>query len=312
MLRRAGYRGSIAGMTATDTPTEPTTHPTVAVLGTGVMGAGMVRSLRRAGLPVRAWNRDAAKARALTDSGALALDTPAEAVAGADVVLTMLFDADSTLAVVREAAPPAGTVWLQTTTVGVEGAARTIALADELGLVLVDSPVLGTRKPAEDGALVMLASGPREQVEPLLAPVLDAVGSRTQWVGEAGRGSALKLVANAWVLSVIAGIAQSVALAEGLGLDAEDFLAAIDGGAMDTPYARMKAPQMVAGEFPVSFALAGAIKDAGLIVEALRSAGVSDRLAAAVLETMTVAADRVGDPSGVDMGALYAGLTTQG
>ncbi|OMQ15634.1 hypothetical protein A7K94_0208130 [Modestobacter sp. VKM Ac-2676] len=64
------------------------TNPVVAVLGTGVMGAGMVRSLRRADVPVRMWNRDGDKARALTPTGAEAFDSPAEAVAGADVVLT--------------------------------------------------------------------------------------------------------------------------------------------------------------------------------------------------------------------------------
>ena len=125
--------------------------PVVTVLGTGTMGAGMVRSLRRADVPVRVWNRDPAKARALTDTGADAFDAPAEAVDGADVVLTMLLDADAVLDVVRQAAPAAGTVWLQTSTVGLEGADRTVAAARELDLVLVDCPVLGTKEPAEKG-----------------------------------------------------------------------------------------------------------------------------------------------------------------
>lgn len=286
--------------------TSPT--PTVAVLGTGTMGAGMARSLLRAGLPVRAWNRDAAKARVLAGDGAQAFDDAAEAVRGADVVLTMLFDADSAIEVVRQAAPAPGTVWLQTTTVGIEGADRTVEVARELGLVLVDCPVLGTRQPADTGTLVMLASGPRADVEELLAPVLDAVGSRTLWLGEAGRGSRLKLVANAWVLSVTAGIAQSVAMAQGLGLDPADWLAAIEGGAVDTPYAHLKGPQMAAGEFPVSFALTGAVKDARLIVAALGEAGVQDRLTAAVLDTLTAAADRFEDPSAVDLGGIVRGL----
>ena len=121
--------------------TSPT--PTVAVLGTGTMGAGMARSLLRAGLPVRAWNRDAAKARVLAGDGAQAFDDAAEAVRGANVVLTMLFDADSAIEVVRQAAPAPGTVWLQTTTVGIEGADRTVEVARELGLVLVDCPSWG-------------------------------------------------------------------------------------------------------------------------------------------------------------------------
>ena len=284
------------------------TNPVVAVLGTGTMGAGIVRALRRAGIPVRAWNRDAGKARALTDTGAQACDSPADAVAGADVVLTMLFDADAAIDVVRQAAPPAGTTWLQCSTVGIEGAERTAALAADLGLVLVDCPVLGTKQPAEQGALVLLASGP-EEVRGALAPVFDALGSKTLWLGAAGAGSRLKMACNAWLFMVTAGTAQSIALARGLGVDPRDFLGAIEGGPLDTPYAHVKGELMIAGDFPVSFGLTGAAKDARLIQQALRSAGLSDRLDAAVLETMDAAAAALDDPADADVSAVIAGLT---
>jgi 3-hydroxyisobutyrate dehydrogenase len=282
-------------------------NPVVAVLGTGTMGAGMVRSLRRAGLPVQLWNRAAAKAQALADTGAEARPSPAAAVAGADVVLTMVFDADAAVEVIRQAAPPAGTTWLQCSTVGVEGVERTRSAAAELGLVLVDCPVLGTRQPAEQGALVLLASGP-EEVREQLAPVFDALGSRTLWLGEAGAGSRLKMACNAWLFMVTAGAAQSVALARGLGVDPQHFLAAIEGGPLDAPYAHVKGAQMIAGEHPVSFGLTGARKDAVLIQEALRSAGLSARLDAAVVATMDAAAAAVGDPGAVDVSAVIEGL----
>ncbi|MGY1714625.1 NAD(P)-dependent oxidoreductase [Geodermatophilus sp. SYSU D01106] len=283
------------------------TGPTVAVLGTGTMGAGMVGSLRRAGLPVRMWNRDAAKARALTDTGAEALGSPREAAEGADVVLTMLLDADAVLDVVRQAAPAAGTTWLQCSTVGVEGADRTVAAARELDLVLVDCPVLGTRRPAAEGALTMLASGPEEARGPL-APVLDALGSRTLWLGEAGQGSRLKMACNSWLFMLTAGTAQAVALTRALGLDPRRFLDAIDGGPVDSPYAHLKGGLMIDGDFPPSFGLTGAAKDARLIRTALRDSGVDDRLTAAVLETMEAAAGRLEDPGAVDMAALVRGL----
>jgi 3-hydroxyisobutyrate dehydrogenase len=285
----------------------PTPSPTVAFLGTGTMGAPMVRCLRAAGLPVRAWNRDRRKAEALADSGAVVAGSPAEAAEGADVVVTMLFDTDAVLDCVGAAAPAEGTVWLQMSTVGTDGAQRTVELARELGLVLVDAPVLGTRKPAEDGALVVLASGP-EEARDRVAPALDAMGSRTLWLGEAGQGSRLKLVCNAWVLSVTAGVAQSVAMAEGLGLDPRSFLDAISGGATDTPYAHAKGANMLDHEYPVSFALSGARKDAALIAEALRQAGVPDRHTAAVLQTMDDAVARGTDASAVDVGAVVEGL----
>jgi 3-hydroxyisobutyrate dehydrogenase len=285
--------------------------PVLAVLGTGTMGAGMVGSLRRAGIPVRMWNRDPAKARALTGTGAELASSPAEAAAGADVVLTMVFDAGAAVDVVRTAAPAPGTVWLQCTTVGVDGAERTIATAAELGLVLLDCPVLGTRKPAEDGALVLLASGD-DGARQRLAPVFDALGSRTLWLGAAGAGSRLKMACNAWLLMVTAGVAQSIALARGLGLDPRHFLDAIAGGAMDTPYAHVKGAAMIDGEFPVSFGLTGATKDARLIREALQAAGVADRLDLAVLQTMEAAIEQLPDPGAVDLGALIAGLAGSG
>ena len=283
------------------------TGPTVAVLGTGTMGAGMVTSLRRAGLEVRAWNRDPAKARALTGTGARAVDDPGAAVDGADVAVTMLLDADAVLDVVRQATPAAGTTWLQCSTVGVEGADRTVALARELGLVLVDCPVLGTREPAEKGALTLLASGPDDAREPL-APVLDAIGARTLWLGEAGAGSRLKLAVNSWLFMLTAGAAQAIALTRALGLDPRLFLDAIDGGPVDARYAHLKGALMIAGDFPPSFGLTGAAKDARLIRTALRDTGVADRLTAAVLETMEAAADAVDDPGAVDMAAVVRGL----
>ena len=281
--------------------------PLVAVLGTGTMGAGMVRSLQRAGIPVRMWNRDGSKARALDGPGAQAFGTPAEAARGAGVVLTMLLDTDAVVETIRATAPPPGTVWLQCSTVGIDGADRTVAAARELGLVLVDAPVLGTKKPAEEGALVVLASGD-EAARDRLAPVFEAIARKTLWLGPAGAGSRLKLVCNAWVLTLTAGVAQSVALARALGLDPADFFAALDGGPQDVPLARVKGAAMVAGEYPVSFALDGAIKDARLIRSALQSSALSDRLAAAVLETMEAAGGRLTQGAPVDMAAVIEGM----
>jgi 3-hydroxyisobutyrate dehydrogenase len=286
------------------------TAPVVTVLGTGTMGAGMVRALRRAEIPVRVWNRNSDKARELTGTGAQAFDTAKEAVTGADVVLTMLLDADAVVDVITTAAPAAGTVWMQSSTVGVEGMERVVGTARELELVLVDCPVLGTKKPAEDGALVMLASGP-ESSRALIAPVLDALGSKTLWLGDAGAGTRLKMACNAWVFMVTAGVAQSIELTRALGLDPRDFLAAIEGGPLDAPYVHLKSANMLDDDYPVSFGLTGAAKDARLIVAALQSAGISDRLTAAVLETMEAAADRLPDPGAVDMAAMIVGLPSR-
>jgi 3-hydroxyisobutyrate dehydrogenase len=252
-----------------------TANPTVALLGTGTMGAGMGANIARAGMPLRAWNRTRDKAEPLTQVGATVAETPAEAVRGADVVLTMLFDADSVAATMeqaREGLTP-GTVWLQQSTVGVEGSDRLVALARDLGVAYVDAPVLGTRGPAQSGALVVLAAGP-EDVRDQVTPILDAIGSRTLWLGSAGEASRLKLAANAWVITVVEGIAEALTLTRSLGLDPALFLEAVAGGAMDAPYVGVKGRAMLAGDFEPSFAVSGAAKDADLIVAAARGAGV--------------------------------------
>ena len=250
-------------------------QPTVAVLGTGTMGAPMARNLAAAGFPVRAWNRSPEKAEPLAEAGVHVAASPAEAVEGADVVLTMLFDVTAVLETMEDAAGALGAdaVWVQASTVGVAGEQRLSALAAELGLTYVDAPVLGTKQPAEKGALVVLAAGP-EEVRQRLAPLFDAVGQRTMWVGEAGAATRLKLVANAFTLTVLEGVAQSLSMAQALGLDPTLFLEAVEGGAMDAPYVQLKGAAMVNGRFDAAFSLAGAAKDAGLIEEAMAAHGV--------------------------------------
>src|SRR5262245_58240215 len=101
----------------------------VAVLGTGIMGTGMTRSLLRDGHHVRVWNRTRDKAEPLEQHGAEVADSAQEAVHDAEAVVTMLFDADSVLEVMADLDLPAGCVWLQASTVGVEGTQRVARLA---------------------------------------------------------------------------------------------------------------------------------------------------------------------------------------
>jgi 3-hydroxyisobutyrate dehydrogenase len=280
-------------------------QPRVAVLGTGVMGTGMTRSLLREGFPVTAWNRTREKAEPLADDGAKVADDPAEAVGDADVVVTMLFDVDAVLEVASsfESTLRDDAVWVQSSTVGVGGTRRIAEHATEHGLALVDAPVLGTRKPAEEGALVVLAAGDpanRDRV----APVFDAIGSRTLWVAdEPGPASALKLACNTWIATVTAGVAQSLAMTKAFGLDPQLFLDAIDGGPMDLPYAHLKGEMMMTDDFPVAFALDGLLKDLGLAVDAAAEAGLDPRVARAMHETFAEAS-QAGD-GGEDIAAVH-------
>jgi 3-hydroxyisobutyrate dehydrogenase len=241
----------------------------VTFLGTGIMGAPMARHLAEAGHDVTVWNRTADRARPLAEAGARVAEDPAAAMSGAEVVVTMLTDGAAVEDVMREAAPAAadGTIWWQASTVGISATESLAALAEEDGLILVDAPVLGTKGPAESGDLVVLASGPDAAIE-TLAPLFDAVGSKTMRLGAAGGGTRFKLVMNHWVLAVTDGIAETISFAEGVDLDPNLFLEAIEGGALDIPYAHLKGPGMIAGDLPVAFPLKHALKDAELILEA--------------------------------------------
>ncbi len=249
----------------------------VALLGTGIMGHGMAANIVGAGIPLTVWNRTPDKA---VDLGAHVTDSPGAAVDGAGIVITVLPDAGVVETVIRDAAPAAGTIWLQQSTVGVEGCERLAAVATELGLVYVDAPVLGTKGPAEAGQLTVLASGP-DDARTTVAPVLDAIGAKTLWLGAAGNGSRLKLVANAWVLTVVEGVAESLALARALGLDPQQFLDVMKGGATDAPYVQVKGAAMLSGDLEAQFPLWGAAKDARLIQEAGERAGVEMAVIAA-------------------------------
>ncbi|POX58495.1 3-hydroxyisobutyrate dehydrogenase [Streptomyces sp. Ru62] len=281
---------------------------TVSVLGTGIMGAAMARNLARAGHTVRAWNRTRAKAEPLAAEGAHIAGTPAEAVEGADVVLTMLYDGPATLDVMREAAPAlrSGAAWVQSTTAGIEAVRDLAAFAREHDLVFFDAPVLGTRQPAEAGQLLVLAAGPSEH-RAAVAPVFDAVGSRTVWTGEdgaAGTASRLKLVANSWVLAITAAAGEVLALARGLDVDPQNFFDAIEGGPLDMGYLRAKAKLILDGRLtPAQFAVGTAAKDARLIVQAGEEHGVRLDVAAASAERMERAAEL--GHADEDMAAAY-------
>jgi 3-hydroxyisobutyrate dehydrogenase len=288
----------------TESPSESPLGQSVALLGTGTMGAGMARNIAAARLPLTVWNRTPDKAAPLRDVGVSVAASPAEAVDGADVVVTMLFDGAAVAEVMAEAAPAltSDAVWLQTSTVGVAGCDELAALAARLGLTLVDAPVLGTRQPAEQGALVVLASGP-EDARPRVVPVLDAIGSRTLWLGDAGAGSRLKMAVNTWVLTVVEGVSESLALARELGLDPAMFLEAVAGSPLDAPYVQLKGKAMLAGEHDPAFGLDGAVKDAGLVTEAAQSVGLDLAVLDAVRTHLARAAE-AGHGS-LDMSATY-------
>jgi 3-hydroxyisobutyrate dehydrogenase len=242
----------------------------IAVLGTGIMGGPMARNLAAAGHDVTVWNRTREKCEGL---GAAVADSPAGAVEGAEVLVTMLVDGPAIEAALPELAPE--TLWIQMSTVGVADTAR----FSQRHPRYLDAPVLGSKPQAEAGELLVLAAGKEHPEE-----VFDALASRVLWLGdEPGAGTKLKLTINLWILNLVENVAETFALAEATGLDPRLFLDAIGGRPMDTPYAHMKGEKILAGDFSPAFTLLAAAKDVRLALAMAAGAGLDLGLAPATL-----------------------------
>jgi 3-hydroxyisobutyrate dehydrogenase len=284
----------------------------IALLGAGsTMGFAMARNMLAAGLRVRAWNRSADKAQPLAQDGAQTCESPGQAAEGAGVIVTMLSNAEAVSETIQPALADAasGAVWVQMSTIGEQGIERCIELAREHDIALLDAPVLGTKGPAEQGKLVILASGP-QQLRERVQPMFDAIGQKTMWVGDApGAATRLKLVANSWVLTVTEGAAETIALAEGLGLDPSLLFEAIDGGTLDLPYLRIKGTAMIERNFEPMFRLDLAAKDARLVAESAQRRDLQLPMLDAIAQRLTEGAEAHGDK---DMAATYLTSTPRG
>jgi 3-hydroxyisobutyrate dehydrogenase len=275
-------------------------RPTIAVLGTGRMGAPMARNLLDAGFPLSVWDHSPEHAEALADAGARHARTPADAARDADVVLTMLPNGPITDDVMSGsncalASMRPGSVWLQMATVGLEWTDRLARRASEHEIEYVDAPVSGSDGPARDGELVVLASGP-DQLHDRLDPIFDAVGKKTLWLGPAGKGSRFKLVLNTWLVTLVEGVAETIALAEALGLDPDVVPETLVDSPLGSAFAVGKSQAMVEQHFEPGFALRLAFKDVGLAIDAAHSNGLDLPITNAIAGRWSEAmADGLGD-----------------
>jgi 3-hydroxyisobutyrate dehydrogenase len=246
---------------------------TVAFLGTGTMGHGLATSALRAGIPTVVWNREPESTRDLAELGADVAETAADAARRAKVVVTMVTDADAVLSIAQEQgmleALAPGTVWVQMSTIGVEGIERVAELVDRErpDVTLLDAPVSGSKDSAEQGQLTIFASGPRE-ARSRVDPLFDALGQRTIWVGEVGTGSRLKLVNNTWLAFTSEAVVTSMALARRWGLETQTVADALAGGPLMSPWQAAKLQRIAKDEFSTQFALSLALKDVRLALQA--------------------------------------------
>jgi 3-hydroxyisobutyrate dehydrogenase len=249
-------------------------NETVAFLGIGTMGHGMATSALRAGVPTVAWNREPEGTKDLADLGADVADTAADAAARAGIVVTMVTNADAVVSIATvqgmlDALAP-GAIWAQMSTIGVSGTERVASLVESRrpDVTVLDAPVSGSNEPAEQGKLTIFASGP-DDARPRVAPLFDALGQRTVWVGAFGAGSRLKLVNNTLLAFTAEGLAASIALAHGLGLDTDTVIDALGDGPLTSPWEAAKLQRIAKDEYSPQFALSLALKDVQLALEAV-------------------------------------------
>ncbi|MBX3186243.1 MAG: NAD(P)-dependent oxidoreductase [Labilithrix sp.] len=252
-----------------------TSIATVAFIGLGAMGRPMATRLVRSGLSLRVYNRTKGPERALVKLGATACATPAECARGADLVITMLSDAEALAAVLEGpqgvlrafAAEPKGQkhrpLLIDMSTIGRRAAIAAGKRAEQHGARFLDAPVSGSVRPAASGELVALVGGLVKTVE-RARPILSMLCSKIIHAGGVGQGQALKVVLNGVGAHHLVGFTSMLALAERAGLARDIVLDAFTTGAFATPSYVGKRDKLLARDYTPDFSLELALKDCAL------------------------------------------------
>lgn len=250
----------------------------IGFVGLGIMGSAMAENLIKAGFHVTVWNRSADKCTLLAALGARVAASPRAVAEGSDVVIAMMAN-PLAVRLVRDGAEgliaglKPGTGYLDMSTVDVETSIESARLAHEKGALFLEAPVAGSRKPAEDATLTIMASGDRTLYDRSL-PALEKMGKKILFLGDVGNASRMKLANNLVMSGVLTALCEGMALAAGSGLDTGQFLEVLDSGAVSNPMFRLKGPQIAANkEFPTAFPLKHMQKDLRLALRLAEEIG---------------------------------------
>ena len=267
----------------------------VGFIGLGTMGAAMAANVVRAGFPLTAWNRTAGRAAELADLGVAFAESAADVAAASEIVVVCVSDTPDVEAVlfgpggVAEGARE-GTLIVDCSTIAPAGSWSFAERLDALGLVMVDAPVSGGSEGARNATLTIFVGGHERDVE-RARPVLTAMGRTITHVGPIGAGQAVKAVNQVILAGAYLGVAEGIVLAIKAGLDVEQVIAALSGGAAQSWVLANRSERMIDNEYPLGFKLALHRKDLGIALGLAERLGVSLPLTAltAALETGLVA-----------------------
>jgi glyoxylate/succinic semialdehyde reductase len=239
-------------------------------LGLGIMGSAMAKNLLKAGFQVTVWNRSQDKCSELAALGAGIAATPAEVTASCSITFAMLADPAAAEAVCFApdgalAGIGAGRGYVDMSTVDAETARKIGAAVSQKGGRFLEAPVSGSKKPAEDGTLIILAAGDRELFDQALAG-FEKMGKKCLFLGDLGNGARMKLIVNMVMGGMMTVFCEGLALAAKAGLESADLLDVIDSGAIANPMFKMKGAQIGQGSFAAAFPLKHMQKDLRLAI----------------------------------------------
>jgi len=249
----------------------------VGFVGLGTMGAAMARNVASAGFPLTVWNRTRDRAKALSDVGATDAKNPADVARASDIVVTCVSDTPDVEAVlfgeggVAESARR-GQLVIDCSTISPSATRDFAARLEPLGVALVDAPVSGGSEGAKNATLTIFVGGDTAQVV-RAKPVLAAMGKTITHVGPVGAGQAVKAVNQVILAGAYLGVAEGIVLAMKAGLDVEQVVAALSGGAAQSWVLANRAGRMIANDYPLGFKVALHRKDLGIALELARETG---------------------------------------
>ncbi|KAK4747163.1 hypothetical protein SAY87_026200 [Trapa incisa] len=237
----------------------------VGFLGLGIMGKAMSMNLLKHGFKVTVWNRTLSKCDELVEHGATVGETPAAVVKKCKYTIAMLSDPAAALAVVFEKDGVldgicSGKGYIDMSTVDDETSTKISEAITTKGGSFLEAPVSGSKKPAEDGQLVILAAGEKALYEEAI-PAFDIMGKKSFFLGPVGNGAKMKLVVNMVMGSMMNAFSEGLELADKSGLDPQTLLAVLDLGAISNPMFRLKGPTMIQGNYSPAFPLKHQQKD---------------------------------------------------
>ncbi|KAL9227513.1 hypothetical protein vseg_003194 [Gypsophila vaccaria] len=242
----------------------------VGFLGLGIMGKAMAMNLLSNGFRVTVWNRTISKCDELVEHGASVGETPAAVVSKCKYTIAMLSDPSAVLSVafgkdgVVEACGN-GKSYIDMSTVDADTSTKICEAVTSKGGRFLEAPVSGSKKPAEDGQLIILAAGEKGLYDEAI-PIFDVLGKKSFYLGQVGNGAKMKLVVNMIMGSVMNAFSEGLELADKSGLDPSTLLDVLDLGAMANPMFKMKGPSMLQSKYPPAFPLKHQQKDMRLAI----------------------------------------------